>query len=100
MDSAKLSALEDILLLSLSKDRTMTVSDSEYIEGLNKYVENWGYSTADALLEELGEAYVRTSLLKDKAMDYLIENTEITSNYNEYKHLLEEKEESGETTSE
>lgn len=94
MDNAKLSALEDVLLLSLAKAQGMTLSDSEYTEGLTKCAQDWGYSTTDALLEELGEVYIRTNLIKDKALSYLLENTEVTSNYDDYKHLLEENDES------
>ena len=94
MDSAKLSALEDVLLLSVAKAENITITDAEYTEGLKKYAQEWGYESSAKLLEERGEVYVRTALIKDEAMSYLLEKTEIISDYDEYKHLLEEKEES------
>ena len=94
MDNAKLSALEDVLLLSVARSESIALTDTEYTEGLEKYVQEWGYESSAKLLEDRGEIFIRTTLIKDKAMEYLLKKSEITSDYDDYKHLLEETDES------
>lgn len=99
LDNAKLSALEDILLISCAKSLGLdTLTDAEYEEGVKKYAEEWEYESADALKQNVKELVLRTFLVKDKVVDYLEANIEIDSNYNEYKHLLESESSGSEDT--
>ena len=92
MDLAKVYAIEDLLLVSCAKQMGITVSDQDYATGLKKYVEEWGYESVDSLLKDYGETYIRLCLVKDKCMEELHKIVEITTDYDEYKHLLDETE--------
>lgn len=92
MDAAKIYAIEDLLLIACAQKMGLTVTDSEYISGVKKYVEEWGFETADELIDAYGETYVRQSILKAECLEELRKLTKVTSDYDEYKHLLDEAE--------
>ena len=92
MDSAKIYALEDVLLISCAQQMEIELTEEQYNEGVKKYVTDWGYASADELLKDYGEVYLRQSMVKEKCIEALRELAEITTDYDEYKHLLEELE--------
>ena len=92
MDAAKIYAIEDLLLIACAQKMGLEVSDSDYINGVKKYVEEWGFNTADELIDAYGETYIRQSILKAECLEELRKLTKVTSDYDEYKHLLDEAE--------
>ena len=84
IEEAYKPALEqEMVLLAVADAEAMEVTDEEFQAGLERYAAeiadmNGVEVTTEELLEQYGEAYVRESLLLDKAMEFLYENAEIT----------------------
>lgn len=74
----KQSLQQEMILKAIAEEEGMTVSDEEYTEGCENYRQAQGYETVDDLVADYGEAVIRTSLLIDKAMDYVRETAVVT----------------------
>ena len=55
----------------------MEISDEEYEAGIEKYMESTGAESKETLLANYTEAEIRRSLIMDKALDFLKENTTV-----------------------
>lgn len=66
--------VQELLLLGVAESEDMTITDEEYEESLDRYVESTGAESREALLEQYTERDIRRSILMDKALDFMVEN--------------------------
>ena len=82
----------DIILVAYAKANGITVSDEEYNKTIADLASRYGFGSASALTESFGETYLRLAALKEKSMKAIRASAEITTDYDEYSYLLDEKE--------
>ncbi len=90
-DTAKLSALEDLVLVAAAKQLGLEYTDAEYDEFFTELAEEWYFESTDKLVDFYTEDYLKLHVLKEKCVEYIIKNCNFSSDYDEYKHLLEPK---------
>lgn len=73
----KQSMIQELLLKAVAESENMEISDEEYEAGIEKYVESTGAESKETLLANYTEAEIRRSLIMDKALDFLKENTTV-----------------------
>ena len=69
-----------LIIESIAKKENITIDEKEFEEYKKKVVEDYGYGSEEALLEQHGEEYVRNVFLNEKVMGMLVENAKITYN--------------------
>lgn len=74
----KQSLQQEMILKAIAEEEDMTISDEEYTQGCENYRQAQGYDTVEDLVADYGEEVIRTSLLIDKAMDFVRENAVVT----------------------
>lgn len=95
LESAELYAAEDIIMIAVAKDMGLTLTDEQYQEGIKELTSQWNAGTSEQLIKAYGESYLRMCILKMECMEELKEKyVDLTTDYDEYKHLLEESEKS------
>lgn len=77
-DYIKQSLQQEMILKAIAEEEDMTISDEEYTQGCENYRQAQGYDTVEDLVADYGEEVIRTSLLIDKAMDFVRENAVVT----------------------
>ena len=73
----KQSMIQELLLKAVAESENMEISDEEYEAGIEKYVKSTGAESKETLLAQYTEAEIRRSLIMDKALDFLKENTTV-----------------------
>ena len=73
----KQSMIQELLLKAVAESENMEISDEEYEAGIEKYIKSTGAESKETLLSQYTEAEIRRSLLMDKALDFLKENTTV-----------------------
>lgn len=73
----KQSMVQELLLKAVAESENMEISDEEYEAGIEKYVKSTGAESKETLLSQYTEAEIRRSLIMDKALDFLKENTTV-----------------------
>jgi len=68
---------EEMVMYSIARQEDLTISDDEYKEGAQDYVESMGFDDVAALEEAYGEDTIRSSLLWSKFFDFLLDNAKI-----------------------
>jgi len=89
--SAEVSVAEDLILVSAAKAMVLNFTDDEYDALIEELAENWGFDSVDIFVSYYGKDYLRLSVLKDQAVKALLKFADVRSNYDEYKHLLDEQ---------
>lgn len=69
--------IQELLLKAVAESENMEISDEEYEAGIEKYMESTGAESKETLLANYTEAEIRRSLIMDKALDFLKENTTV-----------------------
>jgi len=69
----------------------LNFTDDEYDALIEELAENWGFDSVDIFVSYYGKDYLRLSVLKDQAVKALLKFADVRSNYDEYKHLLDEQ---------
>lgn len=91
-DEAKLMALEDVLLVSAAKKLgCIPETEEEYQAELAKLAADGGFASVDAMIKEYGNDYLKLHITKELTLKKLIEEIEIVSDYDTYKHLLDKE---------
>ena len=67
-----------IAVHAISDAENLSLSDKEYQEGLERYVEELEYENSDDLVADYGEDSLREWLLEDKVLALLEKNAKIT----------------------
>lgn len=67
-----------MVLAAICKEESLSVSDEEYKEGIEEYVQAYGYEDEEALLKDYEEAEIRNWLLEEKAIGVLREHAVVT----------------------
>ncbi len=73
----KQSMIQELLLKAVAESENMEISDEEYEAGIEKYIKSTGAESKETLLSQYTEAEIRRSLIMDKALDFLKENTTV-----------------------
>ncbi|TGY97955.1 trigger factor [Petralouisia muris] len=92
----------ELIIEAIAQKEKIEISDEEFEEYKKSVVEEYGYESEEALLEQHGEEYVRNVYLREKTIDMLTKNAKITygENSGEAKGAGEETSEEGQETGE
>ena len=82
----------------MANDFKLTLTEEDYTAGVAQYAKDWGYDSTEELIKDYGEIYLRQALVKDKCIGELLKLVEVTTDYDEYKHLLDEETETEDST--
>lgn len=77
-DQCKNLVFEKMVLMMICERESITISDAEYTEGLAKYAEDNDFDTPKECEEFYGEEAIRTSLIWDKTLLFLVEKADLT----------------------
>lgn len=90
LDEAKYRALEDLLFIAAANQIGSVPTDEEYADELNNIFKGSGFNSMNEMFEKYPETYLKLYILKSKTMKNLIETVTVNSDYDDYKHLIEE----------
>lgn len=68
----------ELLIEAIAQKENIEIGDEEFEEYKKDVVEEYGYESEEALLEQHGEDYVKNVFLREKTVDMLMENAKIT----------------------
>ena len=75
--AASQSMQTELYLKAIAEQEGIEVTEEEFQSGAQEYADQYGFESTDALMDYYGEGTVRISLLQDKVMDFLMENTTV-----------------------
>lgn len=78
------SLQRDSVIEAIAEAENITVSDEEYEEALAGYAEEEEYDDTESYVEEYGEDNIRSWILEEKVLNFLMENADITEQEAEY----------------
>ena len=80
-EEAALAAQEnmqaEMYLKAIAEQEGIQVTEEEFQTGAEEYAQQYGFESADDLIAYYGEGMVDISLLQDKVLDFLMENTTV-----------------------
>lgn len=80
-EEAALAAQEnmqaELYLKAIAEQEGIQVTEEEFQTGAEEYAQQYGFESADDLIAYYGEGMVDISLLQDKVLDFLMENTTV-----------------------
>lgn len=68
---------EELVMNAIADAEGLEISDSEYKEGAQMYVDNLGFQDVKTLEESYSPEIIRSSLLWQKVFDYLLDNAKL-----------------------
>ncbi len=77
-EEVQASLYRTLIIDAIVKNEQLSVSDDEYDEGILYYMEQTGAESKEELLETYGEEEIRTTLLEDKTLNFLVNHAQIT----------------------
>lgn len=87
-DSLKQEALENLsrtfVTNAIIKNEKMSLSDDEYEKGVSEYMEINDYDSKEEFIRQFGEDVIRKQLLEDKAVQFIVDHSEVTEVDAEY----------------
>lgn len=87
-DSLEQEAFENLarthVLNAIIKNEKLSLSDDEYEQGILEYMEINDYDSRDEFIEQFGEEEIRSQLLEDKAIQFIVDHAEVTEVDAEY----------------
>ena len=100
LESSRAYARDDLVCAVICAQAGIEMSDAEYITMLEELAASYGYKNKYEMEEEYGKTYLQNYFAGQLCREYLAENVEITTDYDQYKHMIEEQPEStgGEVT--
>lgn len=72
---AKKLVKEKMAVYSIARNNSLELTDAEYNEAALKYAEKYGYRNVSELEGQYGAAFVKYTVLKDKVMKYVTEQS-------------------------
>lgn len=82
LDKVKLQAVastqEYLVVEALLKELNMEVTDDEYDKRLPELVEEYNFKSAEEMLKEVTKDQILMTMRREKAIDYLYENSKVT----------------------
>lgn len=72
------SLYRTLIIHAIIENEHLSLSDEEYEEGVQYYMEQTEAESRDAFMQTFGEEQVRSQLLEDKALNFLVNNADIT----------------------
>ena len=89
------SLKQEMVLNAIAEEENITVSDTEYQEGAQRYADSYEYETVEAFEEAYSQNDIRSSLLMNKVMEFVYDNaivTEVEAETEDVEDLVEESE--------
>ena len=75
--SAQQNMQAELYLKAIAEQEGIQVTDEEFQTGAEEYAQQYGFESAEDLIAYYGEGMIDISLLQDKVMDFLMENTTV-----------------------
>lgn len=72
------SLTNQLLMEAIAKKENIEADEEGFTEYKQGIVTDFGYESEDALIEQYGEDYVKNAYISDKAMQFVIDNAEVT----------------------
>jgi trigger factor len=72
---AESRAAQELVLNAVIKAEGMKLTDQEYTDGVANYVKEYNYTSEDELFQNATEAQIRESLIWEKAVNFILENS-------------------------
>lgn len=78
VNAVKQNLQQELYVKAIAEAEGLEVDEEAYAAGCQKYMEDYGFESEEALVEAIGgEATLRLSILLDNTYDYLVENAVI-----------------------
>lgn len=77
-EEIQITLYRTLIVNAIVKNEQLSISDDEYEDGILYYMEQTGAESKEELLDTFGEEEVRTTLLDDKVLNFLVNHAEIT----------------------
>lgn len=58
----------ELILVAVAESEGVEITDEQYQAGVEKYAQDMGVESAEALIQQYGESMIRTSLMQDEAL--------------------------------
>lgn len=68
----------ELIIEAIAEKEKIEIGEEEFAEYKKSVVEDYGYASEEALLEQHGEEYIKNVFLREKTVDMLTENAKIT----------------------
>ena len=91
LEEARSYARDDLLCAAVCGQAGITLSEADYISMLDTLAAQLGYKNKYELEAEQGKNYFRNYFAGQLCNKYLMENVKVNTDYDQYKHLLENK---------
>ena len=91
LEEARSYARDDLLCAAVCGQAGITLSEADYISMLDTLAAQLGYKNKYELEAEQGKNYFKNYFAGQLCNKYLMENVKVNTDYDQYKHLLENK---------
>lgn len=82
----------ELYMKAIAEAEEMELTDEEYEQKCQEYMEMYGYETKEELIDAYGEPTLRVSALQDKVLEMLVETAEVTEAESDETEAAEETE--------
>jgi len=65
---------QDLVVRAIAAQEGITISDEQFREGVDNFVENFGFENAEEFIETHGEDVIRVALLAERILDLVMEH--------------------------
>ncbi|MBE6600225.1 MAG: hypothetical protein E7640_03375 [Ruminococcaceae bacterium] len=98
LELAREYAKEDLILHAVFVAEGLTLSEADYRMKLSELASEYGYSSGDVMEAQNGEFNIKNVIRKNMCIEHLAVTINISTDYEQYEHLLSENETTGEVT--
>ncbi len=89
-EEAKTVAKEELALHAAFLAEGLSLGEADYRMKLSELAAQYGYASGDAMESQYGEFYMKNMIRKEMCIEQLRKTLNISTDYDQYKHLLEE----------
>ncbi len=89
MNDAKEYTKQDLAIHAAFVAEGLTLSEADYSMRLSQMAAEYGYSSGEVMESQYGEFFMKNYIRKEMCIEHLKESLTVTTDYDEYKHLLE-----------
>ena len=98
LELAREYAKEDLILHAVFVAEGLTLGEADYRMKLSELASQYGYPSGDVMEAQNGEFNIKNIIRKDMCIEHLADTINISTDYEQYEHLLSENETTGEVT--
>lgn len=69
---------QELYLTAIAEAEGIEISDEEYSQECQQYADQYGYDSVEDFVAQNGEGNIRSSMIQNKVLDFLLENAVIT----------------------